>query len=161
MTKIASKGPVITLVAAAALGIAVFSANVAQEEPSAAPERPAASVATSTAKPAPPPRPTAPTSVPFAATAAFHADIPNRNGVVTVDIKVTGAKTTAYACDNYGIEEWLAGSAVDGVLSMTSDDGTSRLDGRHQANNTVVGNLSIGDKQWTYTATAVQGQNNV
>ncbi|MET0698799.1 MAG: hypothetical protein ABWY93_03960 [Mycobacterium sp.] len=161
MTKFASKGPVITLVAAAALGIGVFAANVAQEEPSAAPERPAASVVTSTVAPAPPPKPTAPTPAPFAAKAAFHADIPTRTGTLTLDIKVTGTKATAYACDNYGIEEWLAGSAVDGVLSLKSDDGKSRLDGRHQANNTVLGNLSIGDKQWTYTATAVQGQNNV
>jgi hypothetical protein len=161
MTKIASKGPVITLIAAAALGIGVFSANVAQEDPSAAPERPTASVATSTVKPPPPTKPTPPVPTPFPAKAAFHGDISNQKGVLTVDIKVTGAKATAYACDNYGIEEWLAGSAVDGVLSMKSDDGKSRLDGRHEANNTVVGNLSIDDKQWTYTATSVQGQSNV
>jgi hypothetical protein len=161
MTKFASKGPVLTLVAAAALGIGVFSANVAQQDPSAAPERPATSVATSTVKPAPPTKPSPPAPAPFSAKATFHGDIPNRNGVLTVDIKVNGTKATAYACDNYGIEEWLAGSAVDGVVSMKSDDGKSWLDGRHEANDTIVGNLSIDDKQWIYTAKAVRGQNNV
>ncbi|CAN5491314.1 hypothetical protein BH09ACT8_BH09ACT8_38990 [soil metagenome] len=160
MTKSAVNGPLITLAAAAALGIGVFSANLAQEDPSATPERPAASVVTTTVK-AVPATPTTPTPSPFPEKAAFHGDIPNRKGVLTVDIKVTGARATAYVCDNYDIEEWLAGSAVDGVVSLQSDDGESRLDGRHQANNTIVGNLSVGDKPWTYTATAVHGQNNV
>jgi hypothetical protein len=161
MTKLASKGPVITLVAAAALGLGVLSANLAQENPPTAPERPAASVAASSATPAPTTKPTVPAPVPFPAKAAFHSDIPTRSGTLAVDIKVTGATATAYACDNYGIEEWLAGSAIDGVVALKSNDGKSRLDGRLEANNTIAGNLSIGDKQWTYTATAVGGQNNV
>ncbi|CAN5823998.1 hypothetical protein BH09ACT7_BH09ACT7_49290 [soil metagenome] len=160
MTKFASKGPVITLVAAAALGIGMFSVNVAQEDQAAQPAGPAVSVATSTVAPIPPAKPSPPAPAPFPAKAAFHADIPTRNGTLTLDIKVNGAKATAYACDSYGIEKWLAGSAVDGVVSMNSDEGSSRLTGRHEG-NTVVGNLSIGDKQWAYTAAAVAGDNNV
>jgi hypothetical protein len=164
MTRIARTGPILTLVATAALGIGVFSVNVAQDGPSAAPQPPAASGGPSTVKPTPPPTPVAPaapTPAPFPATAAFHANIPTRAGTLTLDIKVDATKATAYACDNQGTEEWLSGTAVDGVVSMSSSDGTSRLDGRHQANDTIEGNLSIGNKQWDYTAVAVTGSNDV
>jgi len=164
MTRIAHKGPILTLVATAALGIGVFSANLAQDGPTAAPQPPAASVGSSTVKPTPPPTPVAPAvpaPAPFPAKAAFHANIPTRNGTLTVDIKVNATKATAYACDNLGIEEWLSGTAVDGVVSMSSSDGTSRLNGRHQANDTIEGNLSIGDKNWDYTAFEVKGSGNV
>jgi hypothetical protein len=160
MTRIAHKGPILTLVATAALGIGVFSANLAQDGPSAAPPPQAASGGSSTVKPTPPPTPAAPATpapVPFPAKAAFHANIPTRTGTLTVDIKVNATKATAYACDNKGIEEWLSGTAVGGVISMRSSDGTSRLDGRHQANDTIEGNLSIGDKNWNYTAVEVKG----
>jgi hypothetical protein len=163
MTRIARKGPILTLVAAAAVGIGVFSVNVAQDDPSAAPQRPAAGVVSSTVKPSPPPRPSAPVApapAPFPAKAAFHADIPTRNGTLTLDIKVNATSATAYACDNSGIEEWLSGTAADGVVSMKSSDGTSRLDGRHQGDNTIVGDLSIGDAHWAYTAIEVKGGNN-
>ena len=162
MTRIASKGPILTLVAAAALGIGVFSANLAQDGPSAAPQPPAASGGSSTVKPTPPPTPVvpaAPAPAPFPAKAAFHANIPTRSGTLTLDIKVDATKATAYACDNQGIEEWLSGTAVGGVVSMRSSDGTSRLDGRHLTNDTIEGNLSIGNKQWDYTAVVVKGSN--
>lgn len=160
MTRIAHEGPILTLVATAALGLGVFSVNLAQDAPSAAPRPPAASSSSSTVKSTPPPRPVAPTTpapAPFRTKAAFHANIPARTGTLTVDIKVNATKATAYACDNQGTEEWLSGTAVDGVVSMSSSDGTSRLGGRHQANDTIEGNLSIGDKHWDYTAVEVEG----
>ena len=162
MTRIARKGPILTLVATAALGIGVFSANLAQDGPSAAPQPPAASVASSTVKPAPPATPVAPAApapAPFPAKAAFHANIPTRTGTLTLDIKVDATKATAYACDNQGLEEWLSGTAVGGVVSMRSSDGTSRLDGRHLTNDTIEGNLSIGNTKWDYTAVVVKGSN--
>ncbi|KAA0099647.1 hypothetical protein CIW49_08620 [Mycolicibacterium sp. P1-18] len=161
MTRIASKGPILTLVAAAVLGIGVFSVNLAEDAPSAAPQPPAAGVGSSTVTPSTPRLPIAPAPVPFPAKAAFHADIPTRTGTLTLDIKVNATRATAYACDNSGIEEWVSGTAVGGALSMTSADGTSRVAGRHQANDTVVGELSIGDAHWTYTASKVKGANDV
>jgi hypothetical protein len=164
MTRIALKGPILTMVATAALGIGVFSANLAQDGPPVAPQPQAASVGSSTVKPTAPPPPVAPAApapTPFPAKAAYHANIPTRTGTLTVDIKVNATKATAYACDNQGTEEWLAGTAVDGVVSMSSSDGTSRLDGRHLANDTIAGNLSIGDKNWDYTAVEVKGGSNV
>jgi len=162
MTRIARKGPILTLVATAALGIGVFSANLAQDGPSAATQPPAASGGSSTVKPAPPATPVAPAApapAPFPAKAAFHANIPTRTGTLTLDIKVDATKATAYACDNQGLEEWLSGTAVGGVVSMRSSDGTSRLDGRHLTNDTIEGNLSIGNKKWDYTAVVVKGSN--
>ena len=162
MTRIAHKGPILTLVATAVLGIGVFSVNLAQDGPSAAPQPPAASGGSSTVEPTPSPPPVAPAApapVPFPAKVAFHANIPTRAGTLTLDIKVNATKATAYACDNQGIEEWFSGTAVDGVVSMSSSDGTSRLDGRHEANDTIEGNLSIGNKQWNYTAFEVKGSN--
>jgi len=163
MTRIASKGPILTLVAAAALGIGVFTANVTDDGPSAAPQRPAAGVGSSTVEPSPPLTPSAPIApapAPFPARAAFHADIPTRTGTLTVDIKVNAATATAYACDSLGVEKWLSGTAVDGVVSMKSSDGTSRLDGRHQGNGTVVGDLSISTAHWAYTAIQVEDGSN-
>ena len=164
MTRIAHKGPILTLVATAVLGIGVFSANLAQDGPRPHHNRRRPRCGSSTVKPTPPPTPVAPAApapAPFPAKAAFHANIPTRTGTLTLDIKVNATKATAYACDNQGIEEWLSGTAVDGVVSMSSSDGTSRLDGRHQANDTIEGNLSIGNKQWNYTAVEVKGDSNV
>ena len=164
MTRIARKGPILTLVATAALGIGVFSANLAQDGPSAAPPPPLAEVGSSTVAPSPPPTPVppaVPAPAPFPTKAAFHANIPTRTGTLTVDIKVDAKKATAYACDNYGTEKWLSGTAVGGVVAMASSDGSSRLDGRHQADDTIKGNLSIGNKHWEYTAVVVKGGNDV
>jgi hypothetical protein len=156
MKKSAITGPVITLGAAAALGITLFSINVTQEEAPA--PRPAAVVA---ATPAPTPvTPSTPRLAPFPVKVQYHSDIPTKRGHLTLDIKVDGATATAYACDNKGIEAWLAGSAVDGEMTLKSTDGTSRLSGRHEG-STVVGNLSIGDKQWAFTAAIVPGRDDV
>jgi hypothetical protein len=158
MKKSAITGPVITLGAAAALGITLFSINVAHEERPGPPPAPAAVVAATsppTSTIASKPRPAH-----FPAKVKYHSGIPTKKGNLTLDIKVDGAKATAYACDNYGIEQWLAGSAVDGVVTMMSKDGKSRLTGQHEG-STVVGNLSIDDKQWAFTAQTVQGYGDV
>jgi hypothetical protein len=153
MKKSAITGPVITLGAAAALGITLFSINVTQEETPA--PRPAAVVAAT-----PAPTPVTPRLAPFPVKVQYHSEIPTKRGDLTLDIKVDGATVTAYACDNKGIEAWLAGSAVNGEMTLKSTDGTSRLTGRHEG-STVVGNLSIGDKQWAFTAATVPDRDDV
>jgi hypothetical protein len=157
MKKSAITGPVITLGAAAALGITLFSINATREEASQ-PPRPAAVVA-ATPLPAPTiaskPRPAQ-----FPAKVKYHSNIPTKKGNLTLDIRVDSAKATAYACDNYGIEDWLTGSAVDGMVTMMSADGKDRVTGRHEG-STVVGNLSIGNKQWAFTAQTVRGYGDV
>ncbi len=151
------KGPIATLGAVAVLGTGLWLVNVnRQSEPA---PQPAAATATSAPAavpavepaPTPPPAPRKPVAAPFAGREDFVANIPTKNGNLALEIRVTGDKARAYACDNADIETWLSGSAANGVLKLGSADKVSQLDGRHQG-NTVVGNLRIGEKSWDFTA---------
>ena len=151
------KGPIATLGAVAVLGTGLWLVNVnKQSEPV---PQPAAATATSApaaapaAEPAPttPPVPSTPAAAPFGGREDFVANIPIKSGNLALEIRVSGDKAWAYACDNAGIETWFSGSAVNGVLKLGSADKVSRLDGRHQANS-VVGKLRIGEKSWDFTA---------
>lgn len=152
------KGPMVTLGAVAAVGAGLLLVNVNQQ-PAAAPQRPAAASAPAPAAvPPPAAAPTTPAAAPFGPREVFVADIPTKSGTLALAIKVTGDTAKAYACDNDGIETWLAGSSEGGVLRLTSADQSARLQGRHQG-GTVVGKLTIGEKHWDFTA--VTGQADV
>ena len=97
------------------------------------------------------PAPSTPAAAPFGGQEDFVANIPIKSGNLALEIRVTGDKARAYACDNEGIETWLSGSAANGVLKLGSADKVSQLDGRHQG-NTVVGSLRIGEMSWDFTA---------
>jgi hypothetical protein len=151
MAKNRIRGPLVTLAAVAALGGGLWWMNVSQEtaEP---PAKPVAQ-STTTAAPAPPP-PAPPPPVAFPAKANYVGKIPTAVGVTTLEITVNGPKAVAYACDGNTFEVWLRGSATNGVLSLASKDKKSRLAGRPQG-TTVVGNLSIGEKNWDFTTAQV------
>lgn len=163
MTNRKFSGPAVTLAAAAALGLGLFAVNVAKED-TPAPPTPVAASAPSTPPQAPPPSPAptaeAPAPQQFPATADYVADIPTNNGVLVLEITVDGTTARAYACDNVGIEEWLSGSAVDGVMSLTSADQGSLLDARLDG-DTLAGSLSIDGKQWDFRAIPVEGDDDV
>ncbi len=151
------RGPIATLGAVAVLGTGLWLVNVSkQSEPA---PQPAAATVTSVpaavpaAEPAPatPPAPSTPAAVPFGGREDFVANIPIKSGNLVLEIRVTGDKARAYACDNESIETWFSGSAANGLLKLDSADKVSHLDGRHQG-NTVVGNLRIGEKSWDFTA---------
>lgn len=151
------KGPIATLGAVAVLGTGLWLVNVTkQSEPA---PQPAAATAASApaavpaAEPAPPspPAPSTRAAAPFGGQEDFVANIPTKSGNLALEIRITGDKARAYACDNAGIEKWLSGSAANGLLKLSSADKASQLDGRHQG-NTVVGNLRIGEKSWDFTA---------
>jgi hypothetical protein len=143
------KGPIATLGAVAVLGIGLWLVNVSkQSEPV---PQPAAATAASAPSPTSRPAPSTPAAAPFGAREDFVANIPIKSGNLVLEIRVTGDKARAYACDNEGIETWFSGSAANGLLKLDSAEGASRLDGRHQG-NTVVGNLRIGEKSWDFTA---------
>lgn len=154
------KGPIATLGAVAVLGTGLWLVNVnKQSEP--APQPAAATVTSAPATPPKPPAPTVPpepAATPFAGREDFIANIGIKTGNLALEIRVTGDKARAYACDNEGIETWFSGSAVNGVLKLDSTDGVGQLDGRHQG-STVVGNLRIGEKSWDFTA--VPGETSV
>ena len=152
MAKNRIRGPLVTLAAVAALGGGLWWMNVSQEtaEP---PAKPVAQSAT-TAAPAPPPPLAPPLPVAFPAKVNYVGKIPTASGVITLEITVNGSKAVAYACDGNTFEVWLRGSATNGVLSLASKDKKSRLAGRPQG-NTVVGNLSIDEKNWDFTTAQV------
>ncbi|MCU1698665.1 MAG: hypothetical protein JWR34_4728 [Mycobacterium sp.] len=150
MAKNRIRGPLVTLAAVAALGGGLWWMNVSQETA----EPPAKPVAQSTMAAAPVPPPPVPPPVAFPAKANYVGKIPTASGVITLEITVNGAKAVAYACDGNTFEVWLRGSATNGVLSLASKDEKSRLAGRPQG-TTVVGNLSIDEKNWDFTTAQV------
>ncbi|WP_101950164.1 hypothetical protein [Mycobacterium sp. 3519A] len=143
------RGPILTLVAVAVLGVAILLVNISKEEPPP-PEQPAAQTTTATVVAAPP-SPATPPPPAFPAKADYVGKVPTANGTITVDITVDGDKAIAYACDGNTVESWLRGSAVNGAVSLVNKDKTSRLDGRLQG-DAIVGTLSIGAKKWDFTA---------
>lgn len=160
MNRLKVSGPVVTLVAAAALGIGLFAVNVSKEAEPAAPTPVAAPSTSAVASTTPPATTSTPAPVQFPAQADYVAEIPTANATLVLQIAVDGGAATAYACDNIAIEEWLAGTASDGVVDLASDDQTSRLDGQLQG-STVVGTLAVGDKEWEFTAAQVEGETDV
>ncbi|SEH90697.1 hypothetical protein SAMN04489835_5516 [Mycolicibacterium rutilum] len=150
------RGPLVTLCAAAAVGTGMWFVNVANEEP--APAARVASPAPSSAQaPAPKPaeKPAQKPAPVFPAKADYIGKIPTAAGVITLDVSVDGQKAVAYACDGNAVESWMRGNAVNGAVSLASQDKTSRLEGRLR-DDTVVGTLWIGQKRWDFTAPAAQ-----
>ena len=151
-----SKGPIATLGAVAVLGTGLWLVNVNQT-PDATPPRPTAA-ANSSAVPAPPPvpvPPAPPAADPFPAKADYVGKIPTAAGTITLEITVDGNRAVAYACDGRSVEVWLRGTAEAGVVKLTSKDNTSSLVGEHRG-TTVAGTLSIGEKSWKFTTSAVE-----
>jgi hypothetical protein len=145
-----ARGPLLTLGAVAAVGIAIWLVNVSHEPEPTPPGKPSATApaqAPSTA-PAPPP-------VQFPAKADYVGKIPTSSGVMTLEIAINGTNAIAYACDGNTVEAWLRGSAQNGVVSLANKDKTSRLEGRLEGNN-VVGTLWIGEKKWDFATAPVQ-----
>ncbi|UUO00982.1 hypothetical protein M4D79_20035 [Mycolicibacterium novocastrense] len=147
-----TRGPLITLGAVAALAAALWLGNVSQEQaPAAAPATEA--VATSSA-PAPAKVPQPPATG-FPARADYLGTVPTATGEITLEISVDGDQALAYACDGDSLEVWLRGDAADGVVNLTSKDKTGVLDG-HLDGNAMVGLLTIGEKNWVFTAPAAE-----
>jgi hypothetical protein len=150
-----ARGPLLTLGAVAAVGVALWLANVAQEPDRTPPSKPVAQ-STTTAAPAPSAAPAPPPPVQFPAKADYVGKIPtNGGGVITLEITINGTNAIAYACDGNTVETWLRGSAQNGTVSLANKTKTSRLEGHLDGDN-VVGTLWIGDKKWDFTTTPAQ-----
>lgn len=139
-------GPVLTLVAVAALGGGIWLVNEGQR---AEPLTPQPAVAQAPAPPSP--APVVPAAPAFPARADYVGEIPTKTGVIALEISVTGAEATAYACDNASVEVWLRGSATGGKLDLLGKDGGSRLTGGLGADG-LAGQLTVGAKSWSFTA---------
>ena len=152
------RGPILTLVAVAVLGVGILLVNMSKEQ-SAPPANPYGQSTTTAAAATPATPPPAPSTPPPPAGSRRKADyvgkIPTANGTITLEITVQGDKAIAYACDGNTVESWLRGSAVNGALSLANKDKTSRLEGRLEG-NAVVGTLWIGEKKWDFNASRAQ-----
>lgn len=151
------RGPLLTLAAAAVLGMALLIANISkQEEPNKpAPAAQSQPAVAESAGPTPTTGDAPEAAAPFPAKQDYvDNEIATATGVITLSVTIEGDKAIAYACDGNTIETWLKGSAVDGKLSLANADNTSRLDGRLDGPD-LAGTLFIGDKSWPYVAAPV------
>ncbi|KHO24425.1 hypothetical protein QQ44_15475 [Mycolicibacterium setense] len=148
-------GPILTIAAVAALGVGILSVNISKEnEPSGSPAAESTTTLPGTA-PAPTPAPSPAPSREFPARADYVAKIPTAKGTITLGLTVDAEHAVAYACDGNTVETWLRGSATKGVVSLTSKDKTSRIEGRLEG-TAIVGTLSIGNDEWQFNAAAAQ-----
>lgn len=146
------RGPLLTLAAAAVLGLALLGVNMSEEEPAAASSPAASVVPTTTAAPAAAPAPGAP----FPAKADYVGTVARSAGPpLTLAITVEDGAVTAYACDGAAVETWLQGRVAGDVARLTGRDG-ARLEGR-AGGGAVRGTLWIGGASWEFTAPAVTG----
>jgi hypothetical protein len=143
------------LAAVAVLGGVLVAVNMSKEEPPvAAAAEVTAPSATTTGGAVPTTAQGSTTATAFPATADYVGKVASASGAtMTVSITVKGDKAVAYACDGANVESWSQGSASDGTLRLTGKN-DAKLDGRLEG-KAVAGTLSIGAKQWSFTAEAV------
>lgn len=146
------RGPLITLLAGlvTALVLGVLSANATTEEVArrnAAADQGAAPAATTPAAPpttAPPPTTAAP-AAPAGLRAAYAGQV--NGGGASIAIAVRDGGAIAYLCDGRRIEAWMLGSAADGKLQLTGDDGAS-LTGTYDEDS-AAGTVKARGRTWT------------
>ncbi|MRH88232.1 hypothetical protein GFY24_12390 [Nocardia sp. SYP-A9097] len=148
-------GPLLTLAAAAALGLGLLITDIATDptdEPAAASSSIAAQPSSTVA-----PGSTAPTSsgaaVTFPAQADYVAVILAQPRPITLSITVTGKQAVAYACDGASVETWLRGAADAGRMSLTGKD--SELQATLKGDS-LTGTLSLGEHVLDFTAPLVR-----
>lgn len=146
------RGPLITLLVGlvTALVLGVLSANATEEDVArrnAASEQGAAPAATTPAAPAPttPPATTAPPAAPAGLRAAYAGEV--NGGGASIAIAVRDGGAIAYLCDGRRIEAWMLGSATDGKLELSGDDGAS-LTGTYDKDS-AAGTVTAKGRKWT------------
>lgn len=144
MTRIA---PLLTLLAVAVLGGALFANNYVNTPaavPAAASSAAVATVPEPVASPAtiPPPPPVLLEDMTYAGRTDDRE--------MTVAVAVTGGRAVAYVCGG-SIEVWLQGSVSDGELSMESRNGSATLTGAVTA-DAAEGTFSTEGDEWSFTA---------
>ena len=170
-----NRGPVITLLAVAALAVVLVGLNVTTTAQTAAPS-PAAVPAAPQAPPgavplAPPPEPPqapppapeqapppaleqAPPAAPEQAPPAAPQQVTyagrTSGNEATIAIAVRDDQVAAYLCDGRQIESWLQGTIADGRLAVQGArdaSATGVVEG-----NAIFGTVSVNGEQWPYSA---------
>ncbi|NNH73064.1 hypothetical protein HLB23_24920 [Nocardia uniformis] len=150
-------GPVVTLLAVAALGGGLLLTNFTHGVDSS-PTSTAATVApTSAGAPGVPATTGAPnpgsTAAVFPAQADYVTTVATSSRPLTLSVTVTGTKAVAYVCDGAAVESWLRGTAIDGRMLLTGNN--SQIDATPEGEN-LRGTLALGDRRHDFTAPPVE-----
>jgi hypothetical protein len=177
-----TRGPVLTLLAVLAVGVAVFAVNTVLSPTTSTIDAAAAPLAASApadgASGSPDgygevaPAPADPQAAPAAQAPAAQAPAtpaPARPAVaatafagrsagnqVTLSVGLKDGQVLAYVCDGKDVEEWLTGTMEGSSLTLTGSDGTSMTADTTQ--DSVLGNVSVGGKSWPFAAQAAKQQ---
>jgi hypothetical protein len=135
-------GPLLTLLAVAALGAVLLGVNIAQGP------APAAAPVAAPPAPAPAPAPAPPTTPPLPAEAAYAGRTAGNEA--TIAIALQDGRAVAYLCDGKKIEAWLEGTVEGSTISLTGADGAT-VSGE-LADGAVFGQAAAKGKQWPYSA---------
>ncbi|MGH3900957.1 MAG: hypothetical protein ACRDTA_22480 [Pseudonocardiaceae bacterium] len=159
-----NRGPVITLLAVAALTFVLVGLNVTMISQTAS-VPPAAEPATTQAPGPPPPAaapdpppPAAAEQVPPAAAEQVPPAAPEQatyagrtsGNEATIAIAVRDGQVAAYLCDGRRVEAWLQGTLEDGRLAVQGareNKATGTIEG-----DAIFGTVSVDGKQWPYSA---------
>ena len=145
--------PLLTLLAVAVLGGALFTLNVVNS-PANSTGTPSAAAA-SLPPAAPPPAAPPATSAPPAAAAVAEKAYAGRSAgnEVTVAIAVKDGRAVGYVCDGKKVEAWLEGTLSGSDLALKSKDGKSTIAGTADDKQSF-GTVAVSGKEWPFAAKA-------
>jgi hypothetical protein len=136
------RGPLLTLLAVAALAAVLVGVNMAGQ-PS-----PAAQPVAAPAAPAAAPTPAPPTTPPPPAEAAYAGRTAGNEATIAIALK--DGRAVAYLCDGKKVEAWLEGTVEGSTFSLTGPDGAT-ITGE-LSDGAVFGEAAAKGKQWPYSA---------
>lgn len=149
--------PLLTLLAGLGVGAVLFVANTIVSQPEKAPPRSGTAVQAAATRALPTSAaPSAATTAPPAAavkkiTATWAGKVDG--GKASIAIAAKEGVAVAYLCDGNRVEGWLRGTAADGELSMSGENG-DRLTGTF-GNGRAEGSVSVGRWTWTFDVKTV------
>jgi hypothetical protein len=143
------KGPLVTLAAVVAVGLAVVLVDVSTRDAADTPVAAATRATPARAEPATGETTAEPTTVaPVVTGGAYAGRTAGRE--MTVAIAVDGTHALGYACDGRHVEAWLDGTLDGDQLDLTAKDGTT-VTGTVTADD-VSGTLVNGGRSLPFTA---------
>ena len=147
--------PLLTLLAVAVLGGALFTLNVVNSPANSTGTPSAAAASQQAAAAAPPPAAPPATSAPPAAAAVAEKAYAGRSaGIeVTVAIAVKDGRAVGYVCDGKKIEAWLEGTLSGSDLALKSKDGKSTIAATADDKQSF-GTVAVSGKEWPFAAKA-------
>ena len=147
--------PLLTLLAVAVLGGALFTLNVVNSPANSTGTPSAAAASQQAAAAAPPPAAPPATSAPPAAPAVAEKAYAGRSAgnEVTVAIAVKDGRAVGYVCDGKKIEAWLEGTLSGSDLALKSKDGKSTIAATADDKQSF-GTVAVNGKEWPFAAKA-------